>query len=95
MGLIGAVAILAIDNRFSTPSLGLKCLGTSLGTSLGGAKQKFSIPLGLNMAAVWLRSIEMKKLLKVICDLQKLQEDNKIATQACFDFLQNLRVIIS
>ena len=52
MGLIGAVAILAIDNRFSTPSLGLKCLGTSLGTSLGGAKQKFSIPLGLNMAAV-------------------------------------------
>ena len=40
MGLIRTVAILAIDNTFRTPSLELKCLGTSF----GGAKQKFSIP---------------------------------------------------
>ena len=40
MGLIRAAAILAIDNRFRTLSLELK----SLGTSFGGAKQKFLIP---------------------------------------------------
>ena len=31
MGLIRAAAILAIDNRFRTLSLDLKCLGKSLG----------------------------------------------------------------
>ena len=40
MGLIHAVAILARDNRFRTPNLELKCLGTSF----GGTKQTFSIP---------------------------------------------------
>ena len=40
MGLFRVAAILAIDNRFGTPSLELKCLGMSF----GGAKQKFSIP---------------------------------------------------
>ena len=40
MGLIHTVAILARDNRFRTPNLELKCLGTSF----GGTKQKFSIP---------------------------------------------------
>ena len=40
MGLIGVAAILAIDNRFRTPSLELKCLSR---VSVG-AKQKFSIP---------------------------------------------------
>ena len=41
MGLIRAVAILAIDNRFRTPSLKLKWLETSSGAQ----KQKFLIPL--------------------------------------------------
>ena len=40
MDHIRAAAILAIDNRFRTPRLELKCLETSF----GGAKQKFSIP---------------------------------------------------
>ena len=40
MGLIRAAAILAIDNRFRTLSLELKCLETSFGAQ----KQKFSIP---------------------------------------------------
>ena len=40
MGLIRAAAILAIDNRFRTPSLELK----GLGTSFGAQKQNFSIP---------------------------------------------------
>ena len=39
MGLIRAASILAIDNRFRTWSLELKCLGTSF----GGAKQKFGL----------------------------------------------------
>ena len=46
MGLIRAAAILAIDNRFRTPSLQLKCLGTSF----GGPKQKFAIPRELTWA---------------------------------------------
>ena len=37
MGLIRAAAILAVDNRCRTASLEFKCLGTSF----GGAKQKF------------------------------------------------------
>ena len=45
IGLIRAAAILAIDNRFGTLSLEVKCLGKSF----GGAKRKFSF---LNMAAV-------------------------------------------
>ena len=40
MGLYLAVAILALDNRFSTRSLELK----RVGTSLWGAKQKFLVP---------------------------------------------------
>ena len=40
MGLYRVAATLAIDNRFHTPSLELKCLGMSF----GGAKQKFVIP---------------------------------------------------
>ena len=40
MGLIHVAAILAIGNIFRTPSLELKCLGTSF----GGAKPKFTIP---------------------------------------------------
>ena len=50
MGLTRAGAILAIDNRFYTPSLELKCLGTSF----GGQKQKFSIPRD----STWLRVIK-------------------------------------
>ena len=42
MGLICVAAILAIDNRFCTPSLELKCLGKSF----CGKKQKLSIPRG-------------------------------------------------
>ena len=45
MGLIRAAAILAI---FRTPSLDLKCLGTSF----GGAIEEFFHPSGLNMAAL-------------------------------------------
>ena len=51
MGLIRAVAVLPIDKRFRTPSLELKCLGTSF----GGGKRKLFNRLELNMAAVWLR----------------------------------------
>ena len=40
MGLISAAAILAIDNRFRTPSMELTCLETSFGAQ----KQQFSIP---------------------------------------------------
>ena len=40
MGLIRAAAILAIDNRFHSLSLKLKCLGMSFGAQ----KQTFSIP---------------------------------------------------
>ena len=40
MCLIRVAAILAIDNRFRTPSLDLKCLGTSFGAQ----RQTFSIP---------------------------------------------------
>ena len=39
MGLIRAAAILAIDNRFRTPSVAFKCFGASFGAH----KQKFSI----------------------------------------------------
>ena len=34
MGRIRAAAILTIDNRFRTPSLELKCLGTSFGGAI-------------------------------------------------------------
>ena len=37
INLICAAAILAIDNRFRTPSLELKCLGSNF----GGGKQEF------------------------------------------------------
>ena len=40
MGLIRMAAILALDNRFRTPSLELKCLGMSL----GGQKLSFQSP---------------------------------------------------
>ena len=40
MGFYRAAAILALDDRFSTWSLELKCVGTSL----WGTKQKFLIP---------------------------------------------------
>ena len=43
MGLIRAAAVFSVDHRFRTPSLELKCLGTSF----GGAKQKFSVPRDL------------------------------------------------
>ena len=39
MGLIRAAAKLALDDRFRTPSLELKCSGTTFGAQ----KQKFSI----------------------------------------------------
>ena len=42
---------LAIDNRFRTRSLELKCLGTSF----GARKTIVYNPSGLNMAALWLR----------------------------------------
>ena len=43
MGVIRAADILAIDNKFRTLSLELKCLGTSF----GGAMQKVSLSLGI------------------------------------------------
>ena len=53
MGLIRAAAILAIDNRFRTPRLELKCLGTRF----GGVKQKFSIPRDSTRPAELLRPV--------------------------------------
>ena len=49
MGLIRAAAILAIDNRFRTPSFELKCLGTSF----GGQNQKLSIPWLSTWLSIW------------------------------------------
>ena len=55
MGFIRATATLAIDNRFLTSSLELKCLGTSFGAQ----KQKISIPRD----SAWPRPCDHDKVL--------------------------------
>ena len=59
MGLIRAAAILAIDNRFRTPSVELKCLGTSF----GGAKQKFQH--GRHVIKAHKHNLHPRSLLKI------------------------------
>ena len=65
MGLICAAAILAIDNRFRTPSLELKCLGTSF----SGAKQKFQ-SLGTQHGRRLIKAHEEEYVLKCVPHVQ-------------------------
>lgn len=49
MGFTRGAATLALENGFRTPTLELKCLGTSF----GGAKQKLSNPRGSPWPPCW------------------------------------------